>query len=247
MLAEKVETQEEFQKARAMDYSLFQGYFFSKPAIVSGKEVPGFKLNYLRILKEINHPALDFNKIEEIVKYEASLVHKLLLLINSASFGWNKEIDSIRHALALLGEKEVRKWISLISLTGLAGDKPRELVMNAVVRGRVSELISSRIGMQSRQSEFFLMGMFSLLSAILDAPMVDLLSEVHLSDDVKDALLGSKCRTRGFKETLDLICAYELADWGSVNSVASSIGLSPDYVAETYLDSVEWADRIFES
>ena len=246
MLAEKVETQQEFQRARDMGYSLFQGYFFSKPAIVTGREVPGFKLNYLRILKEINNPDLDFDRIEEIVKYEASLVHKLLRYINSATFGWNREIESIRHALALLGEKEVRKWISLVAISGLAGDKPQELVVNAVIRGRFCELMSSDIGLSQRQSELFLMGMFSLLDAVLGMPMQEILGEVHLADDVRDTLLGKAARTRGLKEVLGVVRAYETADWAAMEEIAQSVGLSASSLSQTYMDSVEWADRVFQ-
>jgi EAL and modified HD-GYP domain-containing signal transduction protein len=246
MLAEKVETQEEFLRALEMGYDYFQGYFFSKPAIIIGRQVPGFKLNYLRIIKEINNPQLDFDRIEEIIKYEASLVHKLLRYINSASFGLRRQINSIRHALSLLGERELRKWVALAALTGLAGDKPQQLVVNAVIRGRFCELISVDLGLLQRQSELFLTGMFSLLDAILDMPMEEVVAEVQLTDDVRDTLLGRTPATRGLKESLELARAYEVADWAAIERIAESLNLRPGTVAETYVDSVEWADGVFK-
>lgn len=246
MLAEKVETQEEFLRALEMGYDYFQGYFFSKPTIIIGRQVPGFKLNYLRIIKEINNPQLNFDRIEEIIKYEASLVHKLLRYINSASFGLRRQINSIRHALSLLGERELRKWVALAALTGLAGDKPQQLVVNAVIRGRFCELISVDLGLLQRQSELFLTGMFSLLDAILDMPMEEVVAEVQLTDDVRDTLLGRTPATRGLKESLELARAYEVADWAAIERIAESLNLRPGTVAETYVDSVEWADGVFK-
>ena len=247
MLAEKVETRDEFHQARQMGYQLFQGYFFSRPSIVAGKQVPGFKLNYLRVLKEISSPQLDYRKVEGIVKYEASLVHKLLRYVNSARFGSNREIGSIRHALALLGETEIRKWISLVALTGLAGDKPRQLVVTAVIRGRFCELIAPRIGLGRRQQEMFLMGMFSLLDAVLDRPMEEIVAEVHLESDLRDTLLEKPSAPSRLRGALAIVQAVEAADWPAVERDAEASGTTLADVSEFYLDSVDWADAIFDT
>jgi EAL and modified HD-GYP domain-containing signal transduction protein len=246
LLAEKVETHEEFEEAVGMGYTLFQGYFFSRPKIVAGKQIPGFKLNYARVLKEVGNPELDFQRIDDLVKAEASLVHQLLRYVNSASFGWKREVESIRHALALLGETEVRKWISLAALAGIASDKPQELVVEIVVRGRFCESISKCIGMGARSSEFFLLGMYSLLDALMDKPMSEVVNEVHLADDLRDVLLGRAVSTKGLRESLTIVCAYEEGDWEAIAANAASLSISQVEVSESYLEAAEWADEIFQ-
>ncbi|MCP5116220.1 MAG: HDOD domain-containing protein, partial [bacterium] len=139
MLAKKVETPEQFTSARDMGYELFQGYFFAKPRIVAGSEIPEFKLNHLRVLEAVNQPLIEFDRLSEVMRFEPAMVHKLLSYVNSASHGLRREIESIQHALALLGEREVRKWVSLVVVAGLAAGKPRQLVVNSVVRGRFCE------------------------------------------------------------------------------------------------------------
>jgi len=245
LLAEKVESRPEFERARRIGYRYFQGYFFSKPLLVAGKEVPGFKLNYLRVLKETSAPELDFNKLENILLHEPSLVHKLLRFINSAQFGWERRIESIRHALALLGEQEIRKWVSLVAMSGLASDKPVKLITDAVVRGRFLELLAPLLGLGRRKQDLFLLGMFSLLDAVLDQPMEKIVSEVLLPDDVQDALLGKPVRTRHLTEVLALARGYEGADWPVIESMAAAIETPLDVVARSYATSVAWSDALF--
>jgi EAL and modified HD-GYP domain-containing signal transduction protein len=247
LLAEKVETKAEFDSAARLGYTLFQGYFFSRPDIVEGRQIPGFKLNYLRILSEAGNPALDFDRIENVLKSEASLLHKLLRYVNSAQFRWTREVESIRHALALLGERELRRWIALVTMSGLAEDKPQQLVVDAVTRGRFCEKFSARVGLASRSSEMFLLGLYSLLDALLDRPLAEVVAEVHLADDIAAALLGEPVKTRGLAETLCLACAYEKADWALIEATTRKLNASTDAVATTYLEAVEWADTSFNS
>jgi len=247
LLAEKVETHEEFAAAAELGYTMFQGYFFSRPQIVPGRQIPGFKLNYMRILKEVSNPELDFSRIEQVVKSEASLVHKLLRYVNSASFGWKRDVESIRHALALLGETEIRKWISLATVAGIASDKPQQLVIDAVMRGRFCESLSRTLGLAARSSDYFLAGMYSLLDALLDQPMSEVVEEVHLAGDVREVLLGKPAATRGLGEALALARAYERADWDAIDAVAGSLGLGLQEIAQSYLEATEWADQVFKS
>ena len=245
LLAEKVETSEDFRRARGMGYDLFQGYFFSKPSIVEGREIPGFKLNYLKVLQEISQPELNFDKVGEIVKHEPSLVHKLLRYVNSASLNVRTEIRSIRHALTLLGELETRKWFSLVALTGLASDKPLQLMINAVVRGRTCELLSKRLGLGDRSSEMFLMGMFSLVDAALDQPMERVLEGVYLADDVHQTLVDGPDRPDHMKAILDLAVAYEEADWRTMHDSATALPLPFDTLPDIYVESVGWGEAVF--
>ena len=142
MLAEKVETQEEFEQAREMGYHYFQGYFFSKPVIISKKDVPGFKINQLRMLQKVNEEEIDFDGLSDLIQADMSMVYKVLRLTNSAAFGLRNEVTSIRQALGFLGEKGIRKWASILLVAGLAQDKAQELVVSSLVRARFCELLS---------------------------------------------------------------------------------------------------------
>lgn len=245
MLAEKVETPEEFDLSLQAGYQLFQGYFFSRPRIVTSHEIPGFKLNYLRILEETNRPDLDFDRLEEILKPEPSMVHRLLRYVNSAAFGLHGEVRSIRHALALLGEQEIRRWAVLAAFAGLAEDKPRELIVAAVVRGRVCERLAAEAGLGQRGSEMFLMGMFSLADAILERSMEDVFSCILLVADVRETLLHARRAPVRIRLLLDLAIALEHADWPAMETAAATLGLPIHALRDVYLEALEWTARVF--
>ena len=240
-VAEKVETHAEFQQAMAMGYTYFQGYFFSKPTILSRKDIPSFKLHYLRILQEINHPELDFNRIEEIIKRDISITYKLLKYANSAAFAGRCQIHSIRRALVRLGGDNIKKIISIIALTGMGTDKPDELLTTSIVRAKFCELLSPLIGLEDRSSELFLLGMFSLIDAIMDQPLSDIMTEIPLSSDIKNALSGTKNQLR---DAYEFIVAYEKGDW-KVVSARQILPVSKEKeIPNIYFKSIEWANQI---
>lgn len=241
-LAEKVETRDEFNQALEMGYSYFQGYFFSKPLILSGRDIPGFKIIYLKILQEINRQDLDYDRLEDYIKMDVSLSYKLLKFINSLSFGFRNEIRSIKQALVLLGQKELSKWLSLIALRGIGDNKPDELIITAICRARFCELIAPRIGLKDRSSDLFLMGMFSLIDAFLDRPLPDILAELPISDDIKLALLGGKSR---FRDVYELILAYESGDWEQLAFKTALLEVAEIDVRECYLSALEMSNQIF--
>jgi EAL and modified HD-GYP domain-containing signal transduction protein len=241
-LAEKVETQEAFQEALTLGYTYIQGYFFSKPVILTGKDVPAFKLHYLQILQQINRPELDFDQIEDIIKREVSLSYKLLRYINSAFFPWRSKINSLKRALVLLGEREVKKWISLIALASMATDKPEELVVQAIIRAKFCESLAAAAGLSRRTQDLFLMGMFSLIDAILDRPLADILSTVPLADDIKEALLGEENRLRLIYQCA---LAYEKGDWDQLSAHTALLGLNEAESPRLYLEAVTWGQQTF--
>lgn len=242
LLAEKVETPTVFEEAMAMGYDYFQGYFFCKPTILSGKEVPAFKLNYLRILREILRPDLDLNKIEEILKTEVSLSYQLLRYINSAFFGWQVEIRSIKHAMIMLGENDFKRWSSFIALASMAKDKPNELVFQAILRGRFLELLAPIARLADRAQDFFLLGTFSLIDAIIDRPLQAVLDDMPIADDIKAALLGEKGPLRDF---LELALAHEEGDWEALSARTEKLKIEENHLPELYLKSLEWASESF--
>ncbi|HOL71404.1 MAG TPA: HDOD domain-containing protein [Bryobacteraceae bacterium] len=240
MLAEKVETQAEFERARKMGYSYFQGYFFARPMIVHGREIPGFKLNYLRILREVHQPELDYKRLEELLKPEVSLTYKLLRYVNSAVFGFNRRIESIKEALVLVGENEIRKWVSVVVLPQMAGNKPGELVVTAAVRARFCELMAKPAGLESREQELFLMGLFSLLDVMMDQPMEALLDQLNTADDIRAALLESAPEGDRVASVYALMRANEQADWDKLAAIARQLAIPVERIPEIYMEAVQW-------
>lgn len=238
-LAEKVETQEEFRAAVQMGYSYFQGYFFCKPLVVSGKTLPSYKTNYLRILGEINKPELDFKKIESIIKQDVSLSYKLLKFINSSIFCFKTKISSLQHALTLLGQKELAKWISLISLKGVADDKPGELILNSLIRARFAEKLASAKMSKQLASDAFLMGMLSHIDVLLDRPLTAVLAEISLDENIKQALLENQHNQ--FYILYKLIRTYEAGNWEEYSKYVDKFGLDEHDVLKAYRESLIWA------
>ena len=238
MVAEKVETMSELHQASEMGYTYFQGYFFSKPESIVAKDIPGYKLNYLRVLQAVNQPEINLVELENIIKLEASLTYKLLRYLNSAFFGFRTEIRSIHHALALLGEEELKKWASLIAMAAMGADKPPELVVSVIVRAVFCESLAPRIGMMNRSNDLFLLGMMSLIDAVLDRPLPEILEKMPISHEVKEALLGVENR---FRDVYETVIAYEAAEWRSFAEKARKLNLDEETVPDLYLKSVEWA------
>jgi EAL and modified HD-GYP domain-containing signal transduction protein len=242
-LAEKVETPATFQEALESGYTYFQGNFFSKPTIIPGKDLPGYKLHYFRIIQEINRPEISFERLEELIKKEISLSYKLFRYINSAFFGLKNKVHSIKHAMALLGEKEVKKWLSFITLATIGEDKPEELAVQAIIRARFCESLAPHVGLPGRADGLFLMGMFSLLDAFLDRPLSDLLMEIPLDTDIKKALLGEENR---FGELYQCVLAYERGEWGKLSEHGKKFKITEALLSQLYLGAVEWGSIPFQ-
>ncbi len=245
MLAEKIETQEEFDRARRLGYHYFQGYFFARPVIISRREVPGSKLGYVRILQEIHRPELELFALEALIQREVSLASKLLRYINSSIFGWINPVHSIRQALALLGEQEIRNWVSLVALPNLASDKPDELVRTALLRARFSELLAQWAGLGHRKADLFLIGLFSLLDAMLGRSLTEILDEMRLGGEIADALLGTAPPRQSLAGVYTLVREYEAGDWNALSDTAAILRIPLEIIPDLYLEAVSWSDQIF--
>lgn len=241
-LAEKVETREDFIHALEIGYSYFQGYFFSKPIIVSGKDIPGNKLIYLQLLKDLHSQGFDFDQIESLFKRDVSLSYKLLKYINSASFSLRSEINSIKQALVMLGQKEVGKWLTLVALKGIGEDKPDELFVTSICRAIFCELIAPKVGLYNCRSDLFLLGMFSLIDAFLGQPLSTILTGLPISIEIKKALLGEQSL---FKDVYNLVLFYEKGDWENLHEITVKLGLDEAEVIRFYIDSLEMVNQIF--
>lgn len=238
LLAEKIETIEEFHACRKLGFDLFQGYFFSKPNVVEGRDIPGSKLHYLQVLRLIQDENYDFSKLAELIARDVSLAYKLLKYVNSAYFARLQEVQSLHEAVAMLGEINLRKWLSLMMLSYMADDKPSELLRLATLRGAFCELIAGKLlGRAGEAGAFHTVGMFSLLPAMLDKPMADILKELALSSEVKEALLGHAAGP--LLQTLSLVTAYERGEWEPVVALARALAIPLEELPWLYEAALE--------
>jgi EAL and modified HD-GYP domain-containing signal transduction protein len=239
MLAEKVETQSQFAQARDQGFVYFQGYFFRRPEMMGTHDMPANRLNYIRMLQEVSRPELDVPGLEKLVKEEASVCYRLLRYLNSAVFGFKKEIHSVRHALSILGERDLRRWVRLIAAVGAGQDKTSDLVLSALVRGRFCELLAPKVA--HGESDLFLMGLLSLIDAMLETPMQAVLEKIPLDAATNAVLLGQPSALR---PVFQLMLAHESGEWEA--AAALSAGLRPDAadVAACYWQAQQWAREL---
>lgn len=242
LLADKVDSHAELDRARRMGYTLYQGPFFCKPQPLVRKEVPTFKLNYLRILQKANQPEIKYNELEELIRQDLALSLKLLRYVNSAMFALPQRVESIRQALAMVGVTVIRRWVSLLALAAMSEDKPQELIVTSLVRARFCEQIGQAAGMKHAEFDLFMTGLLSAVDAILDRPMLEVLNDLPLSADVKGALMGKK---DGYGQVLGLALAYERAEWDQLPAAMGSLTLDVTKLPSFYKESVGWVSQIF--
>ena len=239
MLAEKVETQADFERVRDQGFVYFQGFFFRRPEMLSTHDLPANRLNYLRMLQEVSRPELNVSELEKLIKTEASVCYRLLRYLNSAVFGFKKEIHSVRHALSLLGERDVRRWVRLVAAVGAGEEKTSDLVLSALVRGRFGELLSQKV--PHGDSDLFLMGLLSLIDVMLEVPMEAVLEKIPLDSATKAVLLGQPSILRPM---FQLMLAHESGEWAAAKSLSDGLQLDSEDVAACYWHAQQWAREI---
>ncbi len=244
MLAEKVETHDEFLRARNAGYHLFQGYFFAKPVVVRGKHIPATKIACLRLLREVAQPELDFERVIKLVAEDVSLCYKLLRYVNSALFGRrNKTQCHPKVALIVLGELGVRRWAALATLPAMAEDKPSEVVTLSLLRAKFCECLVHLAGLPLC-NQAFMMGMFSLLDALIDRPLDEALNHVNLETRVMQALTGTSSEQDVLSRVYRLVRRYETGDWGEVEELARVCQIPTEGVGRAYADAARWAEGV---
>ena len=238
LLAEKIETDEEYKLARQMGFDYFQGYYFARPAMIEQKDI---HYNYglvIAIYSEVMKPDPDVKVITGLFELDAALAYKLLRLLNSGVFPLQSQISSLKQALVYLGQARLKKFVSLIVTAHTARTKPIELMQMCVIRARFCELIASKVAKQV-QGEAFLTGLFSLLDAILDKPMDLLVDKLPFPDEIKVALTGEK---NDLYYILETVKAYETGSWWALEKAVSLINLDSAFLPKLYKQAVKWAD-----
>jgi c-di-GMP-related signal transduction protein len=243
ILAAKVEHRRELTEAMDAGFQLYQGYFFCRPEMTSRRDIPAYKLNYLRFLREVNRDDCNFDELDRIIRQDVSLSLKLLRYINSAMFSLKSRVESIKQALTLVGLALMKRWVTLLALAAMGDDRPGELIVISLVRARFCEQIGLLAGLQKNSFELFMIGMLSSIDAILDRPMPEVLQDLPLSEEVRQALLGN---TTGLGRILGLALAYERAEWDRLPVLMDRLKLDIMKIPVVYRESVSWADQIFK-
>lgn len=244
LLAEKIENYGQFTAALDMGFDYFQGYFFCRPEVLAKKDISLLNANLLSLLAEANKKDINLETIEKRIAADVSISYKLLRYINSAYYSLYAKVTSIGRALKYLGESGTRRFISLVAASELASDKPHELLRISLTRARFCEVLALQSSQGYDSEELFLMGLFSLLPAMLDMEMEDILQQLPLSAMVADGLLG---KGSTYSPYLEAVCNYEQGGWGSCLQCLEKIDINPDTVSALYLEAINWPDTFIEA
>ena len=235
MEAEKIETQEDYRQARAAGFTLFQGYYFCHPELIQNAKVPANRLFHLEILRQLHKDPLDLRKVSPLVMRDASLTYRLLRLVNSPICAIRQEVRSIEAAIMVVGETAFRRVATLAILSEFNAEQPPEILHMALVRARFCELAAQSCGLDP--NEQYLMGMMSLLPAMMRHPMEKLARELPLRDPIQQALLGENIRERCL---LGWIEAHERDDRAARSAIGEAYGLNEPGLLQNYIDAVVW-------
>ena len=238
MLAEKVETQEEFEQACAEGYTLFQGYYFCRPVLMKNRKVPANRLTYLELLQLLQSDAMDVHRLARLVKQDASLTYRLLRLVNSPIAAIRQEVRSIEAALVIVGEDAFRRIAMLAITSELNTNQPPEILRMAFARACFCEAASALGGLE--RAEQYLLGMFSMLPAMLRMPMMDLVPSLALREPIRAALLGAESQEASLLRWVE---HHERGDWVRCDSIAQAHGLEQGRMMSHYADAIALAEK----
>lgn len=240
-LAERVETASEFNQVREAGFHFFQGYFFSKPKMVRQRYISPEQIIAMELFQEVCKTEVDFAKVERIVAKDATLSFKLLCFVNSHSDRLEVTISSFRQALIYLGQERLKMFVSLTVASFITTKKPRELLLMALQRAQFCALMSTHSLFQPYKEQAFLIGLFSILDAMFDLSIEDLLEQLPLSTTIKQALLQ---RQGAYGVLLTIAEFYEKSDWQEMQQACDSLGLSLDDVMDKITQAQRWSQSI---
>ena len=237
-LAEKVETREEFELALKDGFDLFQGYFFSKPDVLSTQDIPAYFQTHYQISEELSRSEPNINDIASKIEQDVALSYKLLRLINTAAFFTRNKINSIKHALVFIGLKEFKKWIYVLTIKQIDHEKntgQEEVIKLSLIRAHLCEQLSQKIG-KNDSSPYLLAGMFSLIDNLLHCSIDDALQKLPLSDEIKDAING---KNNEIGKVLNWTIQIEKCNWN-----LSDLPLTANEISECYRNAIQWSNLL---
>ncbi len=235
LVAEKVETQEEFDYCMELGFDYFQGYFFAQPKVIRGQRLPNNRLAILKLLSRLQNPDISPQQLEDLIAQDVAFSYRILRYVNSAAFALPRTIESIQQAVIILGLKSIKSWTTLLAMSQV-DNKPAELVITAMVRAKMAEELA-RAQKAGRPDSFFTVGLFSALDALMDNTMEEILTQLPLADHISDALLHHK-GIHG--EVLSCVLAYERGQWDQIQPTR----LNRSQIRDCYLTAVQWAAGI---
>ncbi|CAA0330254.1 EAL domain-containing protein (fragment) [Alteromonas infernus] len=244
LVAEKIETYEEYNTFKEMGFDYFQGYFLAKPEIVKHRKLGPSSLTMMELLTLSSQAKLDFDEVNKIIERDPSLTYLLLRFINNPMVNKRHKITSLKHALTFMGEVEVKKFISLLALANLSDGQPSELMQMALVRAKFCELVFTELKDSDNPLKGFLTGLLSLLDAMMEQRIDDLVSKVPISDDVKGALCGNPGMLR---HCLTLAQFFERAKWAGIQQFAAKYNIKQSLLHSYYNEAIKWAKHIHQS
>ncbi|MCW8091938.1 EAL and HDOD domain-containing protein [Alteromonas sp. ASW11-130] len=244
LVAEQVETHEQFNICRDLGFDLFQGYFFAQPETRVQRQLPASKMNLVDLMGESSQSHLDLNRVNQIIERDAALSYILLKFINNPTINKRYKITSLNHALNYMGEIEIKKFIALLSLANLGDDKPLELIHMSLVRAKFFDLLSQERKINTNPPIGFLVGLFSLLDALLDQNMEEILKQLPLTDTVNDALMG---RNEEFNSYVQLVRAFEGALWLNVVKQSHTLEIDQKFLHSLYNQAIVWGNGVRNS
>ena len=243
LLAEKVETRLQFITALKDGFTLFQGYFFRHPERMRARHIPANQASQLRLLKAVSAPEVDIDAVEELIKQDASLCYRLLRYLNSPMLGISNTVQSVRHGITLLGQRELVRWIRMATTLIMGQERCSDLVLASLVRARFCELISPKVNHGS--CDLFLIGMFSLMDAILEVPMGVVIEGLAFDDETRTELLGMKTgKPTALSPIYELMVSREAGEWDVVARHAKKLNLSLPFVNRAFNEAVSWAHQM---
>lgn len=236
-----IESQELFDSLKEdASYTLFEGSFYRIPVTKGETEIAPLKVNYLELMNVVNDNDFELTKAADIIGRDTALVVELLKVVNRIAI--NSEVTSIRHAAAILGQKELKRWINTVITKELCADRPNEIARISLLRAKFLECLAPSFGLSMKVSELFLMGLFSVLDIILNQPMAEALKKVNVSREIYDALVNKKGE---FAAILEFLTAYENADWQEICRQLIVLDISVDTVYSAYTEAVCWYKNMF--
>lgn len=240
LLAEKVETRREYEQAKHLGYSLFQGYFFQQPQIIKGTDIPANLLQYFQIISLLREDEMDIDRIVENIEQEISLTYRLLKLINHTSKRSKLKVRSIKQAILLLGLTELRKWIYLLAMRESDlqqnGEVFNELMYASIFRAKVCEKCA-RLNYQANYSEYFLVGLFSLIDALLNRPINMILAQLPLAETILETISGADTEMTPY---LQFSIAVSKLDWVEIEPLAQQLNIPIDDILPMYEEVSAW-------
>lgn len=243
LLAEKVETYAQFELAKNLGFELFQGYFFSKPQIISNKDISPNHAAKLKLINELAQKDINFGKIESFIRQDVSTAFRLLKFMNCVYFKRTLPLSTIKDAISYLGENELKKFLTLIIFSDIGEQKPDELIRYSLVRARMCELCGSVLKSDYETDELFILGLFSYMDAILDKNMIDIVKYLCLSEKIKNALLGTD---KNFNKILNIVKSVEQGNWNGIYlSILAGTPIEKK-IPQFYFDAISLANSFFK-